>query len=74
MRTRSIVAISCIALAGCTPASDGDAEAPADTLTQQQRDSAIGASGLPGAGAVNRALDASRTAEERAARIDSIQP
>jgi len=73
MRTRILLVITCLAVVGCAGA-DVESEAPADTLTQQQRDSAIGASGLPGAGAVNRALDASRAAEDRAARMDSIQP
>lgn len=73
MRTRLLLVITCLAFAGCA-GTDAESEAPADTLTQHQRDSAIGASGLPGASAVNRALDASRAAEDRAARMDSIQP
>ncbi len=74
MRMRLLVVLGCLIIAGCATESDGETEAVTDSLTQQQRDSAIGASGLPGAGGVNRALDASRAAEERAARMDSIQP
>ncbi len=73
MRMRLLVLLGCFAVAGCGADPDAEAGAQPDTLTQEQRDSAIGASGLPGAGAVNRALDASRTMEERAARMDSVR-
>lgn len=45
---------------------------PVDSITRRQRDSAIGASGLPGAAGVRGALDASDAAAERAALIDSL--
>jgi hypothetical protein len=56
-------------------ASCGGSEPPrqsADTLTRRQRDSAIGASGLPGARGVQRALQAADTAAARRARLDSL--
>jgi hypothetical protein len=45
---------------------------PADTLTQRQRDSVIGASRLPGAGGVRGALEASDSAAARRALVDSL--
>lgn len=54
--------------AGC-----GTADAPGrDTLTQRQRDSLVGASKLPGASGVTRALGASDSASARNARLDSL--
>ncbi len=47
-------------------------DTPSDTLTQRQRDSAIGESGLPGAGGVRKALDAADTAAARNRRLDSL--
>ncbi|HEX6133348.1 MAG TPA: hypothetical protein VFZ24_05280 [Longimicrobiales bacterium] len=43
-----------------------------DTLTRRQRDSIIGASRLPGARGVQRALEASDSAAARNAAIDSV--
>lgn len=43
-----------------------------DTLTQRQRDSAIGASALPGAQGVRGALRAQDSARARNARLDSL--
>lgn len=60
-----VVAIGC---AGDAPEAD---PATADTITQRQRDSVIGESGLPGAAGVRGALDASDAAAARAARLDS---
>ena len=50
---------------------DGDT-ARRDTLTRRQRDSAIAASRLPGAGGVGRALSAQDSAARRSARLDSL--
>jgi len=55
-------------LAGCS--SGGDA--PKRTLTEYQRDSLIGASDLPGAGVVKRALDEGGREKARAAQMDSL--
>jgi hypothetical protein len=53
---------------GCS-SSDSSSRA---TMTQRQRDSAIGASKLPGAGGVRGALGASDSAAARNARLDSV--
>ena len=45
----------------------------ADTLTQRQRDSVIGASRLPGAQGIHKAQAQQDSAKARQARIDSIQ-
>jgi hypothetical protein len=46
-------------------------ETPADTLTQRQKDSIAGTLPVPGAGAVQKALEASDAARERAERHDT---
>lgn len=45
----------------------------ADSLTQRQRDSIIGASGLPGAQGIQKALQAADSAAARGARLDSMR-
>lgn len=75
-RTLPIAAL--VLLAACSGADGGRADTTeadsvqADSLTQRQRDSIIGESRLPGAGAVRRALEASDAAAERAATHDSL--
>jgi hypothetical protein len=64
-----------LGLAGCSRA---DTDSPAtdalssDTLTQDQRDSILGESGIPGAAGVRGARRAADSAAARNARIDSI--
>ena len=60
-------------LVGCGDEGNPSASA-ADTLTRRERDSVIGASRLPGAPVVRRALQVSDTAAARAARIDATVP
>ena len=63
-------AITGAVLAGCGGGAGPDtAQQQRDTLTQRQRDSAIGQSSLPGARGVSRALDVSDSAAAR----DSLQ-
>lgn len=79
---RRLLAIPCLALLTGCPGGGADTGARADTaradtvtvdsVTRRQRDSAIGASRLPGAAGVRGALDASDAAAERAALIDSL--
>lgn len=57
-----------LALAACQ--SDETADSRGD-LTKRQADSAIGASGLPGASGVTRAMNAADSAAARNARFDS---
>lgn len=64
--------LACLVLAACSGGGGGDAAAAADTLTRAQKDSMIVRSGIPGSGAVGRALDAAGRASERAAAHDSI--
>jgi hypothetical protein len=59
-------------LASACSASDENEAAAPDTLTRAQRDSVIGASSLPGAGGVQRAIDARDTANARNAAMDSL--
>ncbi len=65
--TMVLVVYSAAVLAtGCSKKSDDAAKAP---LTQAQRDSAIAASKLPGAGVVGKALEVSDSADARADRV-----
>lgn len=55
------------------PAACHGEQSPAgEPLTQRQRDSAIAASGLPGARGIDRALGASDSAAARNNRLDSL--
>jgi hypothetical protein len=67
MPVTGILALTLIA--GCAHAEKPKA---ANTLTERQRDSAIGESKLPGAQGVKGALRASDSADARRAREDSI--
>ena len=69
----AIVALSALTLA-CSSGGKSAANAP-DTvkLTQRQRDSVIGASKLPGAQGVQKALAGQDSAAARAARAESIR-
>lgn len=56
-----------LGLAACR----SDEAEPRSALTKRQADSAIGASGLPGARGVTRAMNAADSAAARNARLDS---
>ena len=62
-----------LALIGCTGKKPAKAAATADTLTTRQRQEAIGRSGLPGAKAINKALEAADSEAARVGRLDSIR-
>lgn len=67
--------LTMIVLLACTACSGGERNgdaAPGDTLTRAQRDSVIGASKLPGARGVQRALDTRDSANARNAAMDSL--
>lgn len=66
------MALLLMIVAACSGSGSGEAETAADTMTRAQRDSMIGASSLPGAGAVQRALDVADSAAARAATMDSL--
>ncbi len=59
----------CVALGCGAPDGEGPTR---DPEAQRARDSAIGASRLPGAGGVRGALRASDSASARRARLDSL--
>jgi hypothetical protein len=58
--------VTCVA--ACSGSSGGNDR---DTMTQRQRDSVLGQSGLPGASGVTKALGASDSAKARQAQLDS---
>jgi hypothetical protein len=66
------VVLLCVALSACAKTKQSGSTA-ADSLTQRQRDSALGASKVPGARGVQGALKAQDSVAARNARIDSIQ-
>ena len=76
MRTRLLIVTAL--LLSSTACSRADTDSPArdalssDTLTQDQRDSILGESGIPGAAGVRSARRAADSAAARNARIDSI--
>ena len=61
----------CVALSACAKA-ERPARTPADTLSQRQRDSTLGASKVPGARGVQGALRAQDSAAARNSEIDTI--
>lgn len=68
---RKLVVAGCmIALAGC--GGTEKPEARVDSATRRQRDSAVGASGLPGATGVTRAMEDADSARARQALLDSM--
>lgn len=66
---RTIAAMFVVAgLTACSGNSEGNRR---DTMTQRQRDSVLGQTGLPGAQGVTKALTASDSLKARSAQIDS---
>jgi hypothetical protein len=63
---------ACLALGAAACGRPADDTARRDTLTQRQRDSAVAASRLPGAGGVGAALRAQDSAARRKAQLDSL--
>jgi hypothetical protein len=66
-----VLALALLATA-CSGAGDQDATPAQDTLTRAQRDSIIGASSLPGARSVQRAIDTRDSANARTGALDSL--
>jgi hypothetical protein len=62
-----------LALFGCAGQKPAKTAATTDTLTTRQRQEAIGRSGLPGAKAINKALEAADSEAARVGRLDSIR-
>ena len=63
--------ILAIALGACG-GSKAQPKAPPKPTTERQRDSAIGASGLPGASGIRRAQQSVDSLNAQTARLDSI--
>ena len=66
-----VLALALLASA-CSGAGEQDATNAQDTLTRAQRDSIIGASSLPGARSVQRAIDTRDSANARTGALDSL--
>jgi hypothetical protein len=72
---KALLALALLAVAACSskPAGQNDR----DTMTQRQKDSVFGASGVPGAAAITKAqtaadsLDAQRKRADSAAKADT---
>jgi len=58
---------------GCGGGNGGGEEASGDSLSQRQKDSLLATMPVPGAGAVQKALDASEAARARAEAHDTIR-
>lgn len=70
--TQKVLLLLVLTASACSGPADEEAGAAADTLTRAQRDSVIGASSLPGARSVQRAIDTRDTANARATAMDSL--
>lgn len=68
MRLATVVV--CLVLAACSKREEPRMQ-NADTLTQRQRDSVVGASKLPGASGISKAQGAQDAAAARTAATDS---
>jgi len=68
---RSAMLMLCLAAAAC--GGKPSARAAGDTLTTRQRDSVLGASRIPGASGITRAMQAQDSLNAHTARTDSIQ-
>ena len=69
---RLLATLMCACALACS-SGDKSAATSHDSLTQRQRDSVIGASKIPGAGGVTKAMRAQDTAKAQAAALDSIR-
>lgn len=71
MRKDFPVAVLSLLLVGIACAGNETGGNRRDTMTQRQRDSVLGQSGIPGAGGVTKAMIAADSAKARQARLDS---
>ena len=65
-------ALAPLGLMGCAGGNEGSDEVVRDTLSERQKDSLLGSLPVPGAGAIQNALDASDAARARAEAHDTI--
>lgn len=68
---RPIIVLVAAVLSGCAKSDGGNDR---DTMTQRQKDSVLGQSGLPGAQGVTKAQRAADSAKAHQAQVDSITP
>jgi uncharacterized lipoprotein YajG len=68
----SCLALALTILAACS--GQQTAQNNRDTMTQRQKDSVLGQSGIPGAQGVTKAMRAADSAKARQARADSVSP
>lgn len=68
----TLFALLALGVAGCGGGGGGAEEAARDSLSQRQKDSLLATMPVPGAGAVQKALDASDAARARAEAHDTI--
>lgn len=69
MMRKILALITVLALAGCQRSETPESRTG---LTKRQTDSALGASGLPGARGITNAMSAADSAAARNARLDSV--
>jgi len=69
--TRPMLAVLAVALGGAAAAGCQSRVTAGTGRTERERDSVIGHSAIPGAGAVQRALDVSDSANARRSALDS---
>jgi hypothetical protein len=67
---RGFILLAIATITACSSSSGGNNR---DTMTQRQKDSVLGQSGIPGAQGVTKALRASDSAKAHQAQVDSIQ-
>jgi hypothetical protein len=67
---RKFLCIALVAVAACS-SKEKPAGNNRDTMTQRQKDSVFGASGVPGATAINKAQTAADSINAQRKRIDS---
>ena len=65
---RGLLLLVAVAVVACSSSDGGNNR---DTMTQRQKDSVLGQSGLPGAQGVTKALRASDSVKAHQAQVDS---
>ena len=72
LRTITVFAMAGTLLAGCVKSDEGGNNR--DTMTQRQKDSVLGQSGIAGAQGVTKAMRAADSAKAHQAHADSVSP
>lgn len=69
---KHILLIGAVALSASACAASGEVDKPRDQMTQREKDSTIAESGLPGSGAIHKAMNMADQENRRQAVMDSI--